>query len=387
MRILVNIARIIVGVLFIFSGLVKANDPLGLAYKMEEFFEIWHTTQFNSLALPFSVLMNAFEIIAGFALLLGCRIRLFSWLLFILILFFTFLTGYTYITGKPTNCGCFGDCLLISSKASFLKDVVLTILIAFILAQRKWIRPLFSKLVNGVLMLLATLFSFGLQWYALRYLPPIDCLPFKKGNNIAEKMKIPAGALPDSFAIRFVYKKAGKEFEFAPSELPADLATYEYVSRTDKLVRKGNAQPLIKGFALTDAMNNNFTDTVLAKPFSVLVFCENFDQSFGKWNKEFTAVYNACKRSNVPIYIITGRPDAAAKIFADASFSDVPIFSCDNTAIRTAARTNPCFYLLDAGRVVEKRGYHEADKITSRLAGIKLPPVTAAVIDTNQQSQ
>src|SRR5690349_5016780 len=115
MKNLVTVIRILVGVLFIFSGLVKANDPLGLSYKMQEFFEIWGLHQFHSWTLLMSVLMNAFEIIAGFALLLGWRIRLFSWLLLLLIIFFTFLTGYTFVTGNPKNCGCFGDCLPISS--------------------------------------------------------------------------------------------------------------------------------------------------------------------------------------------------------------------------------------------------------------------------------
>src|SRR6188508_2156278 len=95
------VVRWIVGLLFIFSGLIKANDPLGLSYKMQEFFEIWGIEKFNSWTLALSVLMNAFEIIAGSALLLGWRIKLFSWLLLLLILFFTFLTGYTYVTGKP----------------------------------------------------------------------------------------------------------------------------------------------------------------------------------------------------------------------------------------------------------------------------------------------
>src|SRR5436190_18950870 len=116
MKVLVSLARIVVGLLFIFSGLIKANDPLGLSYKMQEFFEIWGMEKFNSWTLASSVLMNGFEIIAGFALLLGWRIKLFSWLLLLLILFFTFLTGYTYVTGKPTNCGCFGDCIHITAK-------------------------------------------------------------------------------------------------------------------------------------------------------------------------------------------------------------------------------------------------------------------------------
>src|SRR6185295_7780710 len=163
------VIRWLVGLLFIFSGLIKANDPLGLSYKMQEFFEIWGMTQFHSWTLASSVLMNAFEIIAGFALLLGWRIRLFSWLLLLLILFFTFLTGYTYVTGKPTNCGCFGDCIPITAKTSFLKDVVLTILIGFIFTQRSKIRPILSNRASAVTMIGITLFSFGIQWYKLNY--------------------------------------------------------------------------------------------------------------------------------------------------------------------------------------------------------------------------
>ena len=211
MKAAVTIARIVVGILFIFSGLVKANDPLGLSYKMQEFFEVWGLHGLNSSTLLMSVLMNAFEIIAGFALLLGWRIKLFSWLLLLLIVFFTFLTGYTYITGMPKNCGCFGDCLPITSKTSFLKDVVLTILIAFLLWKKQYIKPLFSEKGVTATMLGITLLSFGFQWYTLNYLPVVDCLPYKKGNNISEKMKMPANAIPTITEITFVYDKKGQQ--------------------------------------------------------------------------------------------------------------------------------------------------------------------------------
>ncbi|MEI9807755.1 MAG: MauE/DoxX family redox-associated membrane protein [Bacteroidota bacterium] len=187
MKLSVNISRILVGLLFIFSGLIKANDPHGLSYKMQEFFELWGMDKYNSWTLLLSVLMNAFEIIAGFALLLGWRIRLFIWLLLLLILFFTFLTGYTYITGKPTNCGCFGDCIPITAKTSFLKDVALTVLIAFLFWQQKNIRPLLPGKANTIAMLLVTIFSFGIQWYTLNYLPVFDCLPYKKGRTLLNK--------------------------------------------------------------------------------------------------------------------------------------------------------------------------------------------------------
>ena len=363
MKAAVNIARILVGILFIFSGLIKANDPLGLSYKMQEFFEIWGADRFNSWTLASSVLMNAFEIIAGFALLLGWRIKLFSWLLLLLILFFTFLTGYTYITGKPTNCGCFGDCIPITSKTSFLKDVVLTLLILFLFANRKKILPIFSKRISAILIILLSMLSFGIQWYTLNYLPFIDCLPYKKEKNIAAQMQIPAGAVPDSFAIVFVYEKGGKQFEFAPAELPSDLGTYTFVKRSDKLIRKGNAEPPIKGFALSGITDEDSTQVVLSQPYAVLLFCQDFSVPVSKWKDDFAKLYAEAKAKNIPVYAITTQLTDAQKNFAATSFNDIPIFKCDYTTIRTAARTNPCIYLLKQGTIVDKQGYKRMDII------------------------
>ncbi len=385
MKLVINISRIIVGLLFIFSGLVKANDPHGLSYKMQEFFELWGMSRFDSWTLIFSIVMNAFEIIAGFALLLGWRIKLFSWLLLLLILFFTFLTGYTFITGKPTNCGCFGDCIPITSKTSFLKDVVLSVLIGFIFWQRHNIRPLFSKKIGAILMILLSAISFGIQWYALTYLPPVDCLPYKKGNNITEKMKIPAGALPDSFAIRFVYEKGGKQFEFAPAELPADLDTYNYVSRTDKLIRKGNAEPPIKGFALTGITNQDSTTIVLSQPYSVILFCEDFSTPFSAWKDEFAKVYSEAKAKNIPIYAVTSRTEEAMRNFSTTPFADIPVFVCDYTAIRTAARAKPTIYLLKEGTVADKQGYKRMDKILNELESIPVQKLLPVIIENSVQ--
>jgi len=367
MKILINLVRAIVGLLFIFSGLVKAIDPLGLSYKMQEFFELWGMTQFNDHTLWLSVTMIAFEIIAGVALLLGWQMKLFSWLLLLLILFFTFLTGYAYLSGKFKNCGCFGDCIPITPLTSFLKDIVLTILIFFLFANQKRIQPIFAGKATAILMILATLFSFGIQWYALNYLPPVDCLPYKKGNNITEKMKIPPGAIPDSFAIRFIYEKGGKQFEFAPAELPADLDSYNYVSRTDKLVRKGNAEPPIKGFSLSGITDQDSTSIVLSQPFAVVLFCEDFSTPFSAWKDDFAKLHAAAKAKDIPVYAVTNRMDEAIKNFAGTSFADVPLFKCDYTAIRTAARTNPTVYFLKEGMVMDKQSYRRMAKILDRV--------------------
>src|SRR4051812_15085570 len=190
MKTLLTIARIIVGVLYIFSGLVKANDPLGLSYKMQEFFEVWGWNFFNDFTLSFSILMIAFEIIAGVAVLLGWRMKLFSWLLLLLIIFFTFLTGYAVFSGKIRTCGCFGDCIPLTAMQSFSKDIFLTLLIVFIFIYRNQVAPVFSATASGRILILTTLFSFALQGYVFKHLPIVDCLPYKVGKDIREQMKV-----------------------------------------------------------------------------------------------------------------------------------------------------------------------------------------------------
>ena len=382
MRIAVRTIQAVVGVLFIVSGLVKANDPLGLGYKMQEFFELWSSglsgghffarqpliAFFGLLhehALFLSVVMITLEIITGVALLLGWRKKLVLYLLLVLIVFFTFLTGYAYLSGKFTNCGCFGDCLPITPLTSFTKDVVLLVLIVLLLAGRRYLQPLFAGRTQSAVLAASLVLSLLLQWYVLTYLPLVDCLPFKKNNNLAAQMKPPPGSAPDSIAIRFIYTKGGKRFEFAPEQLPPDFDTYTYVDRVDRLVRKGNAEPAIKGFSLIDTSGRDAVPTVLSEPEAVLVFALDLQQAKA-WIGGMKQVATRAQALKMPVYFATSDPAAVSSFFAQQQLS-VPVFACDFTVIRTAARTNPVLYLLHSGTVVEKFGAHELDKAASRL--------------------
>jgi len=391
MKVTVNIIRVFVGLLFIFSGLVKANDPLGTAYKMEEYFEVWTTdltasTFFlkdalinlfhflNGHTLFLSVTMNAFEIIAGAALLLGWRMKLFSWLLLLLMIFFTILTGYTYRTGRPTNCGCFGDCIKITPEYSFYKDLLLSALILIILFARKHIRPLLSPKPNTGLMLLITIFSFGLQWYALRYLPPVDCLPFKNGNSIPEKMKMPANAVPEIKAMTFVYEKQGKKVEFTADKFPADFndSLYKFINRYDKVVRKGknNEQP-IKEFSLIGAnvldtiagkeIKDDLTTPILSAPACLLLFNTELPGANPAWKKELLAIYSSANKKGIPFYFVSPSRDSSLSRFSRMGFENPKAVSLGITPIRTAARANPTLYYLKQGVIAGKWSYADFD--------------------------
>jgi uncharacterized membrane protein YphA (DoxX/SURF4 family) len=360
MRILISIARNLVGILFIFSGLVKADDPLGLSYKMQEFFEVWNFHWLDHFTLAFSVLMIVFEIVAGVALLLGWRIRLFSWLLLLLIIFFTFLTGYAYLSGKVRECGCFGDCIPLTAGESFTKDLVLLFLIVFLFAVRSRIRPILPKAAGGAVFIGAAIFSFLFQWYVLVHLPVVDCLPYKAGTNIPDKMKPPPGSVPDSTVITMVYEKDGKRLEFDAIHFPADFNdSYHFVSRYDKLIREGNAVPPIKDFVLTTGDNTDTTDAVLgAKGFKLFVFMQEVTDYHPAYNKDLSVILTMAKAKQIPVFFITGEYENMTSWVRQQGLADqVTILKCDGTAIKTAARANPTLYLIKGGTILRKWSY------------------------------
>jgi uncharacterized membrane protein YphA (DoxX/SURF4 family) len=373
MRRTVYIIRFIVGVFFIFSGLVKANDPLGLSYKMQEFFDVWNFHWLDSLTLAFSVLMILFEIVAGFALLVGWRMRIFSWLLLLLIVFFTFLTGYAYLSGRVRECGCFGDCIPLTAGESFTKDLILLILILFLFAWRNQIKPFLSQKISIAVLVLATIFSFAFQWFVLQHLPMVDCLPYRKSANILEGMKPPPGSIPDSTVITFVYNKNGREIEFTADRFPSDFdSSYKFVKRFDKLIRKGNAEPAIKDFSLMTLSGTDITQAVLElKGYKLFLFVKEWKEPDPSWAKEFAAIYTFAKSKHVPVFFITAEADNTESFIekngldidsSSSSPSSIAVFKCDATAIKTASRVNPTLYLLKGPTIADKWAGADFDK-------------------------
>lgn len=362
MKAVVNIARVIVGCLFIFSGLVKAIDPLGLAYKMQEFFEAWANAgimpglmnALNGQALSFSVLMITLEVVLGVALLLGWNKKLVSWLLLLLMLFFTFLTSYVLFSGKIRACGCFGDCIPLTPIQTFTKDIILLVLVLLILFGRKHINPLFTNKMNSLFVLVALLAVAALQWYVLKHLPVKDCLPFKQGNNIVELRKMPKDAVPDKYDYQFIYKKDGKQQEFGMNSLPD--STWEFVDRKQVLIEKGkNNMPLINDFILKTASENDTTEALLQTPGEYYLL---FVKDVSAIAKDFDAdlqFIRSKETAGKKVFIIASERQKTEARYARAN-SMVPVFTCDATALKTAARNNVTLYQMEGPVVKYKWG-------------------------------
>jgi len=354
--------RIFVGLLFIFSGLIKANDPHGLSYKMQEFFEVWGFDFLNPLSLFSSLGMNVLEVFAGIAIIVNWQTKKITWLLFILILFFTFLTGYALFSGKIKTCGCFGDCLPLTPAMSFTKDIILGVLIVILLATNsgKANKGVFGKIV----LYTVTLGTAAFQWYVLSYLPIVDCLPFKKGNDIVEQMKVPVGAIPDSTSIEFMYTKNGKEVRFDQVNFPTDFdSTYVYVDRKDKLVKKGNGLVAkIVDFNLTTKSGTDTTAALFSNSKQyVLVFAKEMNGA-ESWKNEFQTIYKKLQAQNIDVILVTPEAERAASIFGN-----INIVTSDATVIKTAARVIPTYFLMQHAVIKEKVAAPCIDKLFTTI--------------------
>lgn len=374
MKILVNICRVIVGVLFIFSGLVKAMDPQGLAYKMQEFFEVWATSVpslasfmhwLSAYALPFAIIMITLEIIVGVGILLGIWKNFFTWLILLLIIFFGFLTGYAALSGKIATCGCFGDCVPLTSMQSFIKDLILFVLILILFFGRKYIIPFFTPAINVLLLIISIVLVLFYQWYVMRHLPTVDCLPFKKGGNILQLRKMPADAVPDKVEYRFVYQKDGKKETFTVKDLPD--STWSFVSRQDILIEKGkNNEPAIKDFSLNTLSGNDTTEAVLSLDATYYLFFIKNVSNTDYWLDDFTQIYNYAKKNNRLIYVVTTEMKDANDFFNERNNFNVPVFNLDATAFKTAARTNPELYLMHGPVIKNKWGWADMKDVVKQ---------------------
>jgi uncharacterized membrane protein YphA (DoxX/SURF4 family) len=364
MKIAVTIARILTGSLFIFSGLVKAIDPKGLAFKMQEFFEAWSNAgflptlmkAFDEYALAFSIMMITLEVFVGVALLVGWKKKFTTWILLLLMLFFTFLTSYVLFSGKIRACGCFGDCIPLTPIQTFTKDIFLLLLVLFILFNLKYITAIAKPFINTSIVLMATMLTLFLQWYVLRNLPLVDCLPYKPGNNIVELRKMPANAVQDRYEYVFVYEKDGIKKEFKAS---AD-STWKFVERKQTLVEKGsNNIPVISDFSLSTESGNDTTNAILSTEGEYyLMYIKDLEGYPKDWDGD--AIFlNKMYSSNKKIFMVTSQIEKVKQHFGtfkslESVLPNLQFLTCDATVLKTVARVNPTLYLMN-GPVVKQK--------------------------------
>lgn len=365
---LLGFCRIFTGLLFIFSGFIKANDPTGFGYKLQEYFEVFHMTAFNEYATAIAVVICGFEILLGALLLFGVYANLVAWGLLLLILFFTFLTFYSAFFEVVTSCGCFGDAIPLTPWQSFSKDLVLLALILVIFFNRKQIRSIIKGSGNQFIVTLITaIASLGIGVYTVNYLPFIDFLPYKIGNNLPALMVLPEGKEADVFEQLYTMKnkKTGETKQVNDKVYMADKLwedeSWEIIGEPEsKLVKKGYDIP-IPDLLITDADGADHTQEIIANPYyNIIIVAKdlsttNIDaiQKINQTVTQMTKDYNGLR-----VVLLTASASKDAQYLSDKMQLIAEIYYADLIPLKSMVRANPGVILLKGGNVMGKWHYN-----------------------------
>lgn len=359
-------SRVFVGILFIISGLIKANDPVGFGIKLQEYFEVFHTTFLNPVAPHLAITICALEIILGAALLLGYKKKLVSWGLLLLIVFFSFLTFWSAAFDVVRTCGCFGDVIVLTPWQSFAKDIVLLVFILIVFFKQKKIKPLFKARVNTTLMLVSCLLGFGFGILTYNTLPLFDLLAYKKGENLIENMRIPVGAPQDVYQIIYTLKnkKSGAEqrmtdAEYLKTEIWKDTDWVIQGEPENKLIKAG-FRPKIQDLRIQDQTGTDYTQELLGNPYyNLVVVAFDLSQADADALARMNAVaVNAAEHYNIRTVLLTATSPENAKKYMRAHHFAFELFYADAVPLKTMVRANPGVLLLQNGVVIDKWHYH-----------------------------
>jgi uncharacterized membrane protein YphA (DoxX/SURF4 family) len=364
------VARIFVGLLFIFSGLIKINDPLGFSYKLEEYFEVFHITFLNGLSVVIAVVLCSLEIILGFALLIGARPVKVAWGLLLLIIFFAFLTFYSAFFKVVQTCGCFGDAIPLTPWQSFSKDLFLLVLILVLFVNRYKITPIFNSKSGDRLLAGATLISLAIGLYTYNFLPFVDFLPYKIGANLPDEMRTPPGAQPDQFELTYNLKnkKTGEtkimtNTDYIKTGIWKDNNWEVKGQQESRLVKKGFT-PKIVDLSIQDGQKTDYTKELLSNPYyNLIIVAYDLDKTNVEALERLNALaINLTEGYNIRTVLITSNSAQYAEAFSKKHRLAMELFYADEVPLKSMVRSNPGILLLKNGTVINKWHYHSIPK-------------------------
>jgi uncharacterized membrane protein YphA (DoxX/SURF4 family) len=347
------IARIIFGLVFLFSGFVKAVDPLGTAYKISDYLEAFSLTSLDFLAFPASLLLIATEFTIGFNILFNVHLKASTWIASLFMLVMTPVTLYLAISNPISDCGCFGDAIVMTNWQTFYKNVVLCIILAIIALLQNHTRPWLSNWGAWIVTLLPILISFGISIYCYNLLPIIDFRPYKIGNNIIEGMQIPEDAPLDKYETTFFYEKDGIEQAFTLDNYPAEDSTWTFVRQESKLIEQGFVPPIHDFSIITE--DGDITDLVLEDAgYTLLVISHKVEKASTKNIKCVkSTIANAKKAGAKVIWLTSSYTDDIDNFKSEYEINDT-FGATDDITLKTIVRSNPGLVLIKDATVIEK---------------------------------
>lgn len=376
MGILRTVSRLAVGLLFVFSGYVKAVDPQGSAIKFGEYFHSLGLEFLSPLALTFAILLSAAELTMGLCLIARVRMRVTAWAVLLFMSFFTILTFFIAVNGDiVSDCGCFGDALKLSNWATFFKNVITFPFVLVIFAQQKKYKPVSCPPVEWGILGALFIFACAIGLYSNRHLPLIDFMAYKVGTNIPQAKSLPEGAEPDVYKTILVYEKDGVKKEFDDTNFPWEDSTWTFVSSASKLVKQGYHPP-IYDFSITSTELGDITDSILAKPTYTLILTsyQLADAETNRLDRVSELADFCLRQSNVDFFAYSGSSSGDIESFRQRSGAQYPIHTGDGTTIKSMVRSNPGLMLIHNGDIVAKWANADFPTVSELEKILNTPP-------------
>jgi len=361
MKLLQSISRLFVGIVFVFSGFVKAVDPLGSTYKFLDYFTAFGLDFFDPLAFPLAIILSSVELVLGISLLLGYRMRTASWVLLIFMSFFTILTLILALTNPVQDCGCFGDALILTNWETFWKNVIIMFFTLFIFIHRNKYSKLRSVYKEWGVILFFLSGTVFLSVYCYENLPVLDFRPYKQGTYIPDGMIIPEGAPQSEFETTLIYRNKinDEEQEFSMEDFPEDTMKWEFVDALSVQISEGY-EPPIHDFNIIASEGIDITDDLIRDPgYSFLLITYDVMESDYEALKDANRFFRLSQaHPDIKFYAITSSLKEESDSLKTTLGLQYSFFQADEITLKTIIRSNPGLLLLKNGTIMAKWHYN-----------------------------
>ena len=371
-----NICRAVLAVTFIFSGYVKAIDPLGTQYKIRDYLTALSIGDYvpDWLTLGSSVALASLEFALGIFILFAIRRRFTTRVILAFMAVMTLITVWIAIANPVSDCGCFGDAITLTNVQTLLKNVVLTACAVVVCRCRERMFRFVSENNQWIVVNYTVIYIVATSIYSLYLLPRFDFRPYHVGANIREGMEIPEGAKMPHYENTFVMEKNGERREFTLDNYPD--STWTFVERKSELVEEGYVPP-IHDFTITDnATGDDITQQILDdKGYTFLLVSPHLESADDTNFGDIDQLYEYCQAQGVPFYCLTASGEDAIQHWRDITGAEYPFCMSDETTLKTVIRSNPGLVLIKDGTVIRKwshNGLPKSEELNGPLARIEI---------------
>lgn len=372
----VNVCRFLLAVVFIFSGFVKVIDPLGFFYKIQDYLMAFGMIDWFPSFFPLliAVLLSALEFCIGVFLLFGVRRKIASTLALLLLALMTPLTLYLAIADPVSDCGCFGDAVVLTNWQTFGKNVVLLLAAVLVFKYKRLIIRFVTLKLEWMVSLYTILFVFALSGYCFYYLPVFDFRPYRIGTDIKAAMEMPADAKPTVYETYFTLEKNGERQEFTLENYPD--STWQFIEARTVVKEKGY-EPPIQDFALvSQETGEDLTDRILSSSeYTFLLVAHRVEEADDSNIDLINEIYDYSVENGYGFYALTSSPDEAIEQWRDRTGAEYPFCLVDDITLKTIIRSNPGLLLLKQGVILNKWSHNELPDeyvLTDRLENLSL---------------